>query len=482
MLFRSIPISLLEIPSSDVEYVVSPSVTISGDGTDALAYCIVNNAIGSNYEITSVVPINVGSQYTNANVSITAPSLYGSGAVVSPVISPISGHGSDPISELGGKYLGVSMVFDTAINENYRIPNYGTYRRGGILYNPYYNDVFLYIGNTLRNDLTLSSVIGNFVNNEIIYQSFTGAAARVVNYNSSSGKLQIKDINGTFNTNTAIGNNKIKGLTSSTVANADFSNTLPFTTNSLQLMPVYNSNTNAYGTLVEAIHGNGYIRLSNVVGRFNVGDIVYDPSVNSYASISSIYVGNNTINIGNNFGSYFNQTSRITLSSNNGSFIVGERVIQNISNGNGLIIDTSHELDMTYNLNSGTMSVGTQLNDITTNSNGIITFANTSYIKLTGVNGSFNSGDSIQCVTGTGQISASFPVLVLSDVLNLFTTGSDYIINGVTSKATGIDIIPGTITNPDLVKNKGEVLYVNDIQPFVLNLTSQEIFQLVLTF
>ena len=475
------PVSFTQIPSGDVEYIVSPTATITGDGVNALAYCIVNNSIGSNYEITDVIPINVGTQYTNASVSISSSQLYGSGASVTPIISPINGHGSDTVSELGGKYLGISMLFDNAINESYKFPNYGTYRRSGIIFNPAFNDTFFNITSTTRNNLSLVNIVGNFVNNEIVYQTFTGAAATVVNCNTSSGIMQISNINNSFNANSVVGNNKIIGLTSGAVANVNLFNTITFVVDSLITKTIYNANTKAAGTLSQVVN-SGEIRLSNVVGTFNIGDVIYDPVVNSYANIISIYGANNTINLANTFGSKFNQCNRITLTSNNLSFKVGERVTPDISQGQGLVIDTTHELDLQYSLNFGVISTGITLTDTNTNANGIVTFANSTYIRLTGVQGTFNQGDIIQSITGNGQISTIYPVLVLSDVLEFFTTGSDYIINGEESNASGIDNIPGTILYPDLSKNTGNILYVNNMQPFSLSLTSKEIFQLVISF
>ena len=471
---------MLQIPSDDVEYVVSPVVTINGDGANAAAYCIVNNAVGSSYEITRVVPINVGINYTGANVIITAPTLYGAGANVAAVVSPIKGHGFDPVSELGGRYVGITMPFDTAVNENYKLPNYGSYRRAGLLYNPSYNDVFFTVGPTLRNNLTLTGIVGNFTDGEIVYQGFTGAAASVVSCNTSW--VQIENINNTFNANAVVGNTQIIGLSSGAIANVATSNTIPFDVNGFQDQPIFDLNTNASGTLTQVIKTDSQIRMTDVVGKFNVGDTVYDPSSNSYAKITSIYNSNNAVRLDNTFGTKFNQTTRIPLTSNVGTFTVGERVSQEVTLGQGLVIDTTHELDLQYSSTTGTLSVGNQLNNTTTGGNGIVTFANNSYIRLTGVQGTFNPLDAISCITGTGQITSVYPVLVLSDVLSLFNVGAQYVITGANSGALGVDILPGTIVYPELTKNTGEILYVNNIQPFSLGLGTKEIFQIVVSF
>jgi hypothetical protein len=74
--------------------------------------------------------------------------------------------------------------------------------------------------------------------------------------------------------------------------------------------------------------------------------------------------------------------------------------------------------------------------------------------------------------------------LVVGDVEANFVNGNTTIgtINGQTSGAVGLAGIPGTITNPDLTKNTGEVLYVNNFSPFTQNTTTTEIFTTIFGF
>ena len=84
------------IPRNDTRYVISPTVTIIGDGTGAKAY----SSVGAGGAIANVSLISIGQDYTKAKVYITANSYHGSGATANVIISPIGGHGSDAISEL----------------------------------------------------------------------------------------------------------------------------------------------------------------------------------------------------------------------------------------------------------------------------------------------------------------------------------------------------------------------------------------------
>jgi len=83
--------------NTDSRVIVSPTVTIIGDGSGAKAYSSVNANTGS---ITGITVIDKGTFYTRAQALITANSVHGSGATANVYISPIGGHGSDPIGEL----------------------------------------------------------------------------------------------------------------------------------------------------------------------------------------------------------------------------------------------------------------------------------------------------------------------------------------------------------------------------------------------
>jgi hypothetical protein len=470
-----LPVSYISIPSDNVQYIVGPTVTISGDGNGATAYAVVNTTPGTIFEITDIVPINIGEGYTYANVAITAPLNYGNGAVATAVVAPVTGHGGDPLTELGARNLGIAFDFGSASEEVYKFPNYGSYRRAGIIKNPEFAELFVNISPTIRNNLSISNIsAAAFATNEICFQPATNAAFRVVSQ-ANTTLMQVDQINGTI-ANT--GNTFILGLTSNTNALVTNINKLGFNDNGNQ--PIYDKN-HSNGVLID-VANSSQIVLANVGGKFGtIGDVIYDPTVNSYANVVSLYTANDTINVSNIFGLRFNQTTRITLSSNTGPYQVGERIVQNTQGADALVIDTTHEIDLNYTLSTGTMSAGVALSDTTSGANAVITFVNSSYIRLTGVQGKFSNGDTITTLTGSGSVTSVFPVLVASDVLSNFINNNDTI-QGLTSGSLGVSNLPGTIVNPDLTKNTGEVLYVNDFAPFTSNLTSQEIFVTIFGF
>jgi hypothetical protein len=467
-------------PSSLTQYIVSPTVNFSGDGYGAMAYSIVNTSIGANYPISKIVMINTGTEYTISNTYISGNPLYGSGANLYSVLSPTHGHGSNCYSELGAKYAGISVTIDTASNENYYFPNYGSYRKVGIIKNPFYNDVYLNTDNVHRYAANISLSSNNFVNNEIIYQPSTNSAALIKYANSSY--LELDNINGSFVSNTSnnLANCLIIGLKSNTTANLlnYYSKSFNLTSNTQY---IYSGN-NPIGLLTQVL-SNNQIRMTNISGKISneLNTIIYDPTVNSYANLLSIYSSNDTVNSSITYGTKFNQTSRLTISSNVGSFQIGEYVTQATTNASGLIINTSNEIDLIYTPNFGTITTGIILTDSNTSATGIITFANSSYIKMTAANGIFNNYDKISTITANGSISSVIPVIVVSDLLNEFPfqVGS-YELTGNTSGAIGLIQIANTVTYPDLIRNTGEVLYLNYVSPFIISPNTKSTFNITI--
>jgi hypothetical protein len=123
--------------NTDSRVIISPTVTLIGDGQGAKAYSRVDTSIGS---ISNVSIISVGTNYTRASAIISSNAVHGSGATANAVISPIGGHGSDPIRELGGDKLMLTVKFDkddgVSANGNGYIPSNTSIRTISILKDP----------------------------------------------------------------------------------------------------------------------------------------------------------------------------------------------------------------------------------------------------------------------------------------------------------------------------------------------------------
>jgi len=123
--------------NSDSRVVVSPTVTILGDGRGAKAYSSVDTSTGA---ISNVAVIDTGSGYTRAEAYITANSIHGAGATANVVISPVGGHGNDPVRELYGDKVSLNVQFQgnegVYANGSGYLPSNTDFRTISILKNP----------------------------------------------------------------------------------------------------------------------------------------------------------------------------------------------------------------------------------------------------------------------------------------------------------------------------------------------------------
>jgi hypothetical protein len=469
-------------PNELTEYIISPTVTITGDGEGAIAYSDVNP---STNVISGITIINPGSNYTFANVAITANAYHGNGAAVSALISPLNGHGYDAIQELSARYASISVPFDNLENESYVFPPYGQYRKIGIIEQPLFDNVVIDVTSFDRAKLTIANKSGDFVPGEVVVQANSNGVGVVVFSNSTY--IEIKNVgsnNSSWVANTT--GDEIYGYTSAATANVKVFNTSYFTHGStLETISETNSGGSAQITqIINTNTTNQQIRLTNVSGKFDINDIVYEPATNAYAVVDAIYESNGSIDVSSSFGQRLVQTARVPLSSHYGIFQKFEYVTQNISGATGKIISTSDELDIVYTDPSGSFNIGDTITSQNTSSTGIVTFANTTYLQLTALSGAMYSGDTIINNYGVTATAISISqVLVLSDVsgTNKFQTGN-YNITGNTSGAFGISTAVGAILYPNLVKESGTVLYFENVIPFERSNTSKEQVSLVIKF
>ncbi len=123
--------------NTDSRVVISPTVTIIGDGQGAKAYARVNT---STTAISNIQVIAVGSGYTHAEALITSNSIHGAGATANVVISPTGGHGRSPIRELYADKLMLNIQFNgvegVSANGNGYIPSNTEFRSISLISDP----------------------------------------------------------------------------------------------------------------------------------------------------------------------------------------------------------------------------------------------------------------------------------------------------------------------------------------------------------
>lgn len=187
------------------------TITITGDGIGASALAKVTDGV-----ITEIIVTNSGSDYTYANVVIT--STLGSNVSVLAPISPIGGHGFDPVSELGCDH--VMLVCEFQDSENGYVPTEIDYRQVGIITNPLSLSTFPRTANGIiyktTSDLVVASGFGEFQEDEIVYQgesletaSFKGT---VLYFDPATDIINVINTVGTLTNNASI-----RGNTSKTV-------------------------------------------------------------------------------------------------------------------------------------------------------------------------------------------------------------------------------------------------------------------------
>lgn len=174
-------------------YSSNVTAAIQGNGQNARILSVTRNASNS---ITNIAfdPVYYGTGYTFANVVIRDPDLLGSNASAYAVVSPVNGHGSDPLYELGAKYVMINSRLDYAAGAG-DFPVVNDYRRIGIVQNPYSN-VTGNAATEITLDSTYTLVVSNassvFTIDELIKGDSAHANAVVVSANVVGSNTYIR--------------------------------------------------------------------------------------------------------------------------------------------------------------------------------------------------------------------------------------------------------------------------------------------------
>lgn len=181
--------------NSGNSYTTNSNITVSilGDGSGATVGSIL--ITGAN-TIDRIILDARGSNYTYANLAIQGGG--GSNATARAIVSPINGHGSDVLTELGARYVMINTRLNYAEGGG-DFPIVNDYRRIGIVKNPVSNATSRIATETTLNatiTLNVSNVTGTFSLDEYISGDNTNSNAFIVsaNANVSSGNVTIRYI------------------------------------------------------------------------------------------------------------------------------------------------------------------------------------------------------------------------------------------------------------------------------------------------
>ena len=112
-------IERFEVTNAGSGYTGTPTAAITGDGTGITSATIVKS--GNTISAVNVTGTTKGTNYTIADVVISGGS--GSNATARAVIAPKNGHGTDPVSELGGFFMALAVSLDGVANSDLTVGN-----------------------------------------------------------------------------------------------------------------------------------------------------------------------------------------------------------------------------------------------------------------------------------------------------------------------------------------------------------------------
>lgn len=164
------------------------TVNITGDGTGANISIMSRLGVIQDFIFT-----NSGSKYRYAIATVNDTT--GRFGNVRPIISPVGGHGFDPVSELGSHYIMINTK--TEYDEGFGdFPTDIQFRTIGLIKNPKQLDTNVSISLTLSSlySVRITEASGNFSINEFVRGFASQANVYVVSSNVVSGNGYIKYI------------------------------------------------------------------------------------------------------------------------------------------------------------------------------------------------------------------------------------------------------------------------------------------------
>jgi len=188
---------VIKVTNSGSNYTANDVVvSIKGDGHYANAFAVLNTASNT---VSSIIIDNLGYGYTYADISLT--SSRGSGATARAVISPPGGHGSNPLTELGGSYL----IFNIQLkdSEGRILTTHNDYRQIALVEDPHLYGTTNKAATTTVSQLTVLTLNGTSVEyseDEWVFQGASYASSFfkgiVVDWDSTNNVIKLAQTEG----------------------------------------------------------------------------------------------------------------------------------------------------------------------------------------------------------------------------------------------------------------------------------------------
>jgi hypothetical protein len=167
------------VPNTTSQYLISPRVIVRGDSgrtESERASAYVSNCFGG--LIREVTMKNVGSGYSQANVTFVANGSYGINANGYVIIAPRGGHGADPVDELRASNIMINVKLSGG--ESNTFPTNNDFRIIGLVRDPLLANGAVANASVIDQSTRVSvvNVTGDFTADEIIVGGESGAKAR----------------------------------------------------------------------------------------------------------------------------------------------------------------------------------------------------------------------------------------------------------------------------------------------------------------
>ena len=176
-------IERIVIENGGQDYSTAPTVNITGDGTaQATATCTVLDGKVNTITITAK-----GADYTVADITFSGGG--GSEASARAVISPVNGHGTDPVAELGGFFISLNAQLEG--NEAGDLTVNQDFRQISIIKNPKNPSAAALTANTANamKYLELLSDAASFSDDDVIVGGTNGAKAFIGDIDVANNKI-----------------------------------------------------------------------------------------------------------------------------------------------------------------------------------------------------------------------------------------------------------------------------------------------------
>lgn len=441
-----------------VSFLTKTANSLSGD-------CSCPGVSGQNY-LDRFELIDSGKNYTYASVHVIAGLSFIAGIsadmnrLATAVLSPIGGHGSNALKELGAS--SIMIVSDFSQGENCKITTENDYRQFAIVRNP------LLRSKQIRVNLSGAGLSGTFAVGATAVQALTGANG-TTGYDPAAGKILMwkpGKLGTTGTSELTIGN-----ITGGNFAIGGFINGIT----SQEIVAAYE----------KTVAGTEY-RLLKRLKLTPIQGSTFDPSgtdfINNYYAFGGGSTSNNvTASVSN--GKVYkwqpelgtNTIGNLYLEYPNGNFNINENIYQMNTSYNGITgpIGKIIEID---EFEDTIQTVYDQTVRLNVNYDGVVLFDNQSFERDVVVGNAAASGYVMDWTPATG---ATTGYLRLLPIAGSFAASQNLIYNN--SGTTGAQIA-SVISQPELKYRSGTVLHLQNIRPVERAPEQREEIKLIVEF